>query len=289
MKFNTENIKISPIKMFLVENDISYPENLSFGIMHKHDDLQFVVVKHGTIRIQSLGHSYIIHENEGVFINTNVLHEIQRNKNSSYLSFLFPSYILKMYIGSIAEQIGNQILNDTSIDIVCLKEKTWEIEVINSLKEIYKSSDNSEMNQWKCELFLNQCWYLLCSNVERKQHSRNIAHQRIAIFLEYIQKNYMNDMTLKDISNSAGVSETECLRCFQTILHVTPIAYLNAYRLQESTVLLVETNLSISEVSERCGFHQQAYFGKVFKEKLGMTPFQYRKNTKSNVQLEIRK
>lgn len=56
-----------------------------------------------------------------------------------------------------------------------------------------------------------------------------------------------------------------------------PVEYLMDYRLDMAKKLLKETKLSVTEVGLQTGFSSSAYFGKVFREKTGITPAKYRR------------
>ena len=79
------------------------------------------------------------------------------------------------------------------------------------------------------------------------------------------------------IAASASVSASECLRCFHSIIHCTPIQYLRRYRIQRSAELLRQTDMSVSEIGVLCGFQEMSYFARSFKEIRGCTPTEYRK------------
>ena len=52
----------------------------------------------------------------------------------------------------------------------------------------------------------------------------------MAIFLQYIELHYPEDVTLESLARSANVSKSECLRCFKNTLQTTPYKYLIEYR-----------------------------------------------------------
>ena len=54
--------------------------------------------------------------------------------------------------------------------------------------------------------------------------------------------------------------------------------YLQNIRLKKAKTMLLETNLSVSEIAEQVGYHNKGYFYKIFTEKFGMTPAKYREN-----------
>ena len=100
-------------------------------------------------------------------------------------------------------------------------------------------------------------------------------------FLEYIEENLEQEISLEEMAARAGVSKTEVLRCFHKTLQTTPYSYVMEVRLSKAADLLAQTGLSVGEIASRTGFNQQSYFGKRFKEKTGMTPLEYRKRTRT--------
>ena len=86
---------------------------------------------------------------------------------------------------------------------------------------------------------------------------------------------------MRSIAAAASLSDSECLRCFRTSIGSTPIQYLKHYRLQQATSLLISTDKKITDIALSCGFQDVSYFTKSFREHLGTTPTQYRKERRS--------
>ena len=97
--------------------------------------------------------------------------------------------------------------------------------------------------------------------------------------LAFIHQNFAEKITLDEIAASAAVSSRECLRCFRNTIRKSPAEYLTEYRLDMAKKLLVETEMSITEIGLQCGFSSNAYFGKIFREKCGEAPSKYRNRT----------
>lgn len=96
--------------------------------------------------------------------------------------------------------------------------------------------------------------------------------------LEYIDSCYDKPITLDQLSRIAGMSSKYFCRYFYSIIHRTPIDYLNYYRIERACYELNNFNITVSEAAYRCGFHDDCYFIKTFKKYKGMTPRQYRLN-----------
>ena len=79
------------------------------------------------------------------------------------------------------------------------------------------------------------------------------------------------------IAEELGVHRSTLSRRFRTETGTTLIEYLVSMRVQNAMNLLQNTKLPISDIAERCGFTDNAYFCRVFKQRLGATPRDFRK------------
>lgn len=100
---------------------------------------------------------------------------------------------------------------------------------------------------------------------------------RILDMLSYIQMHYTEEIRLEQIAASASLSPRSCLRCFKNIIGTSPMQYIIDLRIRKARQLLIQTDLSILEISASCGFQDQSYFIKTFRQKTGTTPLKFRK------------
>lgn len=110
-----------------------------------------------------------------------------------------------------------------------------------------------------------------------KEQPLNQDNLRIRKMLEFIQKNFANNLSLADISNSADISERECMRCFQKTIQISPVQYLLKYRIMQGAEMLLSDQIkSISEIATYCGFDSPSNFTKHFRRFYNCTPREYR-------------
>lgn len=102
----------------------------------------------------------------------------------------------------------------------------------------------------------------------------------VEIAVNYIDDNYMRNISLGEIANFAHLSSSYLHKVFKNVIGITPFEYMMDKRIKKSKQLLTITNIPISDIAISCGFTDQSYFGKVFREKTGYTPLNYR--NKSN-------
>ncbi len=100
-----------------------------------------------------------------------------------------------------------------------------------------------------------------------------ILGQRIK---EYIDKHYMEQISLQDIGDALKVSTYYLAHIFKEMSGYSPVQYLLRRRIGEAQTLLISTDYSILRISEMVGYETQSYFSLQFTKHVGMSPMQYR-------------
>jgi AraC-like DNA-binding protein/nitrogen-specific signal transduction histidine kinase len=102
--------------------------------------------------------------------------------------------------------------------------------------------------------------------------------QRIArMAMAHIHEHYGEQVSREDLARRLAVSERYLTRCFGQETGLTPIAYLNRYRVQRAIEMLQRDELTVTEIALACGFSDSSYFGRVFLRETGLPPSEYRK------------
>lgn len=100
--------------------------------------------------------------------------------------------------------------------------------------------------------------------------------------LRYIRENYQNSISLTEIADECNVSKVHLSRKFKEKTGVGLNEYMVIFRLKKAKeFLLTRDKMSICEVAFHCGFNDSNYFSWLFKKTYGVTPSQYRKNTRA--------
>lgn len=100
---------------------------------------------------------------------------------------------------------------------------------------------------------------------------------------QYIQQNYASPISLEELSKVAIVSKSTLIQAFKLAFDTTPIKYINRVRLDKAKSLLVNTDSSISEISEMVGFQSLHYFSRYFKNHESISPVEYRQRYSKNI------
>lgn len=84
-------------------------------------------------------------------------------------------------------------------------------------------------------------------------------------------------ITMEEAAQTSCMSYSNFCRLFKQLIGETYINYCNIVRVRRAEELLIDTNLSITEISEMLSFGTINYFNRIFKRYNGNSPFQYRK------------
>jgi len=104
------------------------------------------------------------------------------------------------------------------------------------------------------------------------------ASRHIDSAKKYIAARYTNNsLSQEDVSQYVGVSKYHLSRLFSKHLEQGFAEYLNQVRVKKAKELLVETKLSVAEISFLVGFNSPQNFGRVFKKLTGITPKEFSK------------
>ncbi|MEC0372846.1 AraC family transcriptional regulator [Paenibacillus chibensis] len=105
---------------------------------------------------------------------------------------------------------------------------------------------------------------------------------RIDRVIEYIRQNSNQKLNLDMLADVSCFSKYHFTRIFTSIEGVTPVAFVNRERLQKAVYFLAETNKTILEISNQCGFESVSTFNALFKKHYGKTPSEIRNSIKKN-------
>ena len=118
--------------------------------------------------------------------------------------------------------------------------------------------------------------------VARNKRLGNETQRLVWQAMAYIHEQYAQPLTREDIANYVGVHHDYLTRCFSQETAVSPVTYLNRYRITQAKKLLQRSELNMTEVAIAVGFSSSSYFSRTFRREIGISPSAYKRQLKSN-------
>lgn len=302
---NTYGLPVNAEQMELTQHGSSlfplgvYQDEFSLYAMHTvpwhwHPEVEFAVVVRGKVECEG-NERMTLEEGEGVYFAPNLLHMYQAAPgypDAGMISMVFQPQMLQPEKSLIWSRYMQPMLHDSNFFSCKLPKESTEVKL---LQEIYRLNGgaslcgqplpelpyapNRELEQYA--LLVQLMMHMVRDRYSRIQTEKTVsvpsAGRMLRQMIAWISVHYMEPVQIKQIAAAAGISDSSCYRIFHQYLNQTPLAFLNQYRLEKAMGLLMQTDQSIATIADCCGFSQQSYFGKLFKETTGMSPGEYRK------------
>ena len=110
--------------------------------------------------------------------------------------------------------------------------------------------------------------------------------EKIVELTEEISKDLSVSKTVQQLADSIGININKLQEGFKYLYNDTVNNYIQSLRVERAKDLLINSELSIGEITEKIGLSNPSYFSKIFKEKYKITPNQYRQG-KANLEDKI--
>lgn len=102
--------------------------------------------------------------------------------------------------------------------------------------------------------------------------------KRFAGLMEYIHRHYTEELCIAELADSEHLSVSHFRELFRRTFGCSPSEYIIDLRLRHAKALLTETDLTITEIAEMCGYSDNLYFMRLFRKKTGMSAREYRRS-----------
>ena len=256
---------------------------------HWHEDMEFIFITSGSAIVSVNSREYIIHENEGIFINSSSLHEVHAvgDANAHLKSIVFHPRLVGGNMDSVYwHNYLEPLLRDKQLShIVITSKKPWHNEVLKKLNSVWEQMYQNHIGY---EVYvrngLSEIILLIHTNhalAQLRPSAQNLRNaERIKTMLQYIHEHYSEEILISSLAAEAFISNSEVLRCFHNMIKTSPTQYIKQYRLQKACILLETTDYNSGKIGIECGFQSSSYFIKTFKDHYGCTPLEYRKTVK---------
>lgn len=282
-----------PVQVYYTELSKMYMQRIRW---HWHPEIEVLIINHGEADILTDDRKIRLRAGQGIFINQNVMHALEpvdEKANCTLYTVVFhPSFLFGYGNTVMSTKYLSPVLSSPSIRIIELSEEDpWQAKILDYASSVIASNLTKKMGyELTIKAHLCNLWNCLLEKVTpqssgKKQGMLSQDEARVKAAISYIEEHFYEQITLDQLADSIHISKSECCRCFKRTLQVSPIEYLMKYRIFQAVNLLQRGDpqaRSISTLAFHVGFNNASYFNKVFRQFLGCTPSEYKKNIKND-------
>lgn len=234
------------------ECDDSYRVQRSFL-----DGYELLHIKSGSMKLRYDNKEYVAYNGQTFFIDLHRPHDYSALSPLIVQQFLVNGNITGEYFKLLYAQNGP-----------CFKEDSRISFLFNSL--IAEITPPKIINEHQNSMLLHEIYATMA--IENSQPLNNAVNKAQA----YILDHFSEDLSIDKVASEVGFSKYHFERIFKKETGYTPWAYLSSVRVRNAMHLLTETQESIENISEMCGFSNASYFVRFFKRNTNMTPSCFR-------------
>ena len=248
---------------------------------HWHKTVELFYMESGSIEYDTPGGKLLFPAGSGGIVNSNVLHMTkaisQKEKNIQLLHIFDVSLLAGEQGSRIEQKYIAPIITAPQIEVIPLFPGNAEEErILKLLAASFRLSSDEFGYEIKLRETLTEIWLMLFElsrPMREKKGEHNKSNDKIKLMMIYIHEHYREKISIPELAAAAYLSERECYRVFHDCLHMTPVEYIKAYRLQAAThspdiATLLTRYLSIEREKSRKysqGWQQQHTAGELQK------------------------
>lgn len=245
-----------------------YTVDVPYNIMRDYMN-SFIIfyIKKGSLNFHYLDQSFVATKDEIVLLDCKEKNKYYATEEAEFQFFHFT--------GKQTQELYNELYNRKGCIFKLPSHK-------NTIPNILSLLASSQEVDFKISLLIYELLGNLlestCNTYESKEASVVKVPPEIKAALAHISENFSSKITIEQLGEISNLSTSHFCRTFKKYMGTSPYQYLLNYRLIQAKNLLVQTNLSVEQISDECGFYSVGHFIKAFsKSTKGITPGKFRK------------
>ena len=233
---------------------------------HLHEAIEIIYVTKGTVALGVGKELYHMDKGDFAIVFPNVIHHYQAfgagENKATYLyldPLLIPSYFDDLQRYSPVYPI--------------IKKEDLHVDIVNAVKSL---ANHKTYNKILIQAYAQMILAHVFTEMEMIEKDLIGGDDIIYNAVEYVAKNFREEISLDKMAYDLGVSKYILSRMFAKTFHCNFSQYINNVRINYATTVLENSQESITSICLDCGFESQRTFNRAFKDRYKMTPREYR-------------
>ncbi len=247
--------------------------------LHLHKAVEIVKVLSGEVDCTVNSECFVVPKDRIVIINSGAVHQITPKTDGA--EFIYVQIDIDEYYDNMFSDEHKKVfsfLRGDKLKNYAICENKGEISTVFNGFEQELTQNNTAYEPY-IRAYVYMLIAFMCRNGMLYDYSEipSKALKKILPIAEYIEKNLSEKITLESLSDYIKADKYNTCKLFKSATGDTLTNYINSRRIRCAEELLLSTDKNISEIAFECGFNSQQYFNLVFREKVSMSPSDFRK------------
>ncbi|MBS6643102.1 MAG: helix-turn-helix transcriptional regulator [Clostridiaceae bacterium] len=278
-----QKVYLEEMEGFMIER-VTRDEEYSMQYRHFHDGYELYFLMEGERYYFIDKETYRVEKGMVVLVKRNQIHKTSMAQKSYHDRILvhlreeiFDPFLKANGLFTLEE------LFETNYGVLGIRPEDWE-QTGQLLMQIHRELKRKMGNyQMMVKMKMAEILLLLYRNrktakfVQESQKVLTVKHQKVHEIADYLLNHCETNENLEELAARFYISKSYISRIFKEVTGFTINEYQNVSRVQQAKHLLLHSEYSVTEISERLGFESITYFERVFKKYVDTTPLKYRK------------
>ncbi len=242
-------------------------ENVHMYRQHSHKECEIYYLKAGEREYFIENRVYTISPGDFAIIAPYVLHKTSGKSFKRILVGVDYDELPPLLLDCMEKCIKQGVVRTPTIRVRFMEE------LLERMMSEYEGNGCSPL----LESYFSALMLELVGFYEKPPAPRSPENDRMLSVVQYINSNYAEDISVEKLAKQVFLSRSHFCRQFKKITGFSPLEYIHSVRLKEAESLLMETDLSITEIALQTGFPGGNYFGDFFRKNHGISPREWRK------------
>ena len=234
------------------DTDLDFP-------VHIHHCFELICVTSGEMIVTLDEQEYCLSAGQALIVFPNRMHSIRTPQSSDDVIVIFSREL----VGTYSKAVGGMVPRDS---IFVPSPHLFEL-----TSALSPDADLISVKGLLYSLFGE--FHKTAEYVDSTLSSSSLLYR----MFKFIEKNYGGDCSLSALAHELGYEYTYMSRYFKQCVGISYNDYVNEYRTGRVCYFLTSTDRTVLEISDECGFNSLRSLNRNFKERLGMTPTEYRR------------
>ena len=228
---------------------------------HFHKNVEVIYVIKGSVECTINNKSDIINSGEFSMCLSNEIHSGRSVGDAVFWAFIFSEDYVQSFSRHVKGKVGE------GFKFTCREP------VLKYLEEVFINDNPKDIFTQKASLYAICGEYLNCVKLVDKKNANSEAMTAI---VDYISKNYTNNIRLNDVSDMLNYDYHYVSRLFHQLFNMSFNNFVNMYRLEKAVELMAKENHKLIDVAHESGFQSIRTFNSCFKAYYGINPTEYK-------------